>query len=91
MASLINVILTISTLLTAALCIPNVTVVPAEGGCSAYPGYDASIGTAGPWTIILNSCDNSTIERFGDSCQVIRRAGDTGIHEGRVSLHQIPP
>jgi len=71
-------------LVVSALAVPNVTVVPLTGGCSDYPSYDASTGLSTQFLLTLNSCDNSTIEGYGDTCQVIRRSGDTGIHEGRV-------
>jgi len=79
---------TLFSLLSFTLAIPNVTVVPAIGGCSAYPAYDASSGIAGPWTIILNSSENPAIESFGDNAQLVRTSGETGIHEGRVRTSQ---
>lgn len=35
--------------------VPSVTVVPLDGGCSAYPRYDASTGQAGPFLTSVNS------------------------------------
>jgi len=86
MSSILKQVVALSSLLTLALAVPNVTVVPATGGCSVYPSYDASTGIAGPWTIILNDSDNPDIEDFGDNCQLFRTAGETGIHEGRISI-----
>ncbi|KAL3418311.1 hypothetical protein PVAG01_10027 [Phlyctema vagabunda] len=82
-------LLILSTVLSAALAVPNVTVVPTTGGCAAYPGYDASSGIAGPWTIVVNQCDNSSIENFGDNSQVYRKAGDTGIHQGVITIASV--
>lgn len=84
MSSSITKLLTLSSLITFALAIPNVTVVPASGGCAAYPAYDSSSGIAGPWTIALSSSENPDIEDFGDNAQLFRTAGETGIHEGSV-------
>jgi hypothetical protein len=67
------------------LAIPNVTVVPLTGTCADYPSYDASTGLSGQFLFTLNSCDNSTIEGYGDTCQVIYQAGVTGIYEGLVT------
>jgi len=77
--------LAISYLATGVYAIPNVTAIPLPNVCTSYPQYDNVTGIAGPWTIQLNSCDNSTIEGFGDNAQLIRTEGETGIHEGRVS------
>jgi hypothetical protein len=85
MLSIFSLILSLSSFLVAVLAIPNVTVVPLTGTCADYPSYDASTGLSGQFLLTLNSCDNSTIEGYGDTCQVIRQAGVTGIYEGRVT------
>jgi hypothetical protein len=84
MPSPAKLLLPLSSLLVTVLAFPDVTAVPLTGTCADYPGYDASTGLSAGFIVQLNSCENSTIEGFGDTCQVIRRAGDTGIHEGRV-------
>jgi hypothetical protein len=84
MPSILGLALSLAALTYSALAIPDVTPVALTGGCSAYPDYDASTQIAGPWILQLNSCDNPAIEGFGDNSQLIRRAGDTGIHKGRV-------
>jgi len=88
-SSILRSILVTSTLLTTVLAVPNVTVVPATGGCSAYPAYDESTGIAGPWTIQVNQCDNSTIEGYGDNCQLFRRSGEDGITMGSISIASV--
>ncbi|KAI9731788.1 MAG: hypothetical protein M1834_004577 [Cirrosporium novae-zelandiae] len=75
-----------ATILPAAVAVPNVTVVPATGGCSAYPDWDASTQIAGPWILRVSQSDNNTIEGFGDTSQYIRKSGDTGIHMGRMTI-----
>lgn len=89
MHSFTSLTLGLAALHTLVLAFPTVTPVALAGGCASYPEYDASTGIAGPWIIQLNSCENSTIEGFGDNSQLIRRNGDTGIHEGRVCNHLI--
>lgn len=84
MPSLRALAISLAGLATVAQTIPTVTPVLLTGGCGAYPSYDASTLIAGPWILQLNSCDNSTIEGYGDNSQLIRRSGDTGIHKGRV-------
>ena len=84
MHSLVKLVLPVSTLLTAVLAVPNVTVTPLTNGCADYPSYDASTGLSAGFLLTLKDCDNSTIEGFGDTNQVIRHQGDTGIVEGRV-------
>jgi hypothetical protein len=84
MPSFAKLVLPVSSLRAAALAVPNMTVVPLTDGCADYPRYDASTGLSGGFLLTLNSCDNSTIEGFGDTCQVIIHQGDTGIVEGRV-------
>jgi hypothetical protein len=84
MLSLAKLTFPVSAILTAALAIQNVTVVPLTNGCADYPGYDASTGFSAGFLLTLNSCDNSTVNGNGDTNQVIRHEGDTGIVEGRV-------
>lgn len=86
MPSLLTLAVGLAALNSVASAIPTVTPVLLTGGCASYPSYDASTLVAGPWILQLNSCDNSTIEGFGDNSQLIRRAGDTWIHEGRISI-----
>ncbi|KAI0010878.1 hypothetical protein F4779DRAFT_575809 [Xylariaceae sp. FL0662B] len=51
-----------------AQAIPDVTVKALPtGDCSVYPGYDASSGTAGPWTIAVVDSENAAIEGFSDT------------------------
>lgn len=85
MHSLLQLALSLGTLTAGVLSIPDVTPVLLTDGCASFPDYDASTGIAGPWILQLNSCDNPDIEGFGDNSQLIRREGDTGIHEGRVN------
>ena len=87
MPSFAKFVLPVSCLWTAVLAIPDVTSVPLTNGCADYPGYNAASGLSDGFLLTLNSCDNSTIEGYGDTCQVIRHQGDTGIVEGRVRSH----
>ncbi|KAA8642944.1 hypothetical protein EYZ11_001077 [Aspergillus tanneri] len=71
----------------------SVSIVPLEGGCAALPGYDASRGIAGPWTIEVNGCVNSTasnepcsIEGYGSSAVYRILAGDNGVHQGYITI-----
>jgi hypothetical protein len=75
----------VSAILKTALAIQNVTVLPLTNGCANYPGYDAYTGLSAGFLLTLNSCDNSTVNGNGDTNQVIRHEGDTGIVEGRVN------
>lgn len=84
MPSFAKLAIPVSAFLTSALAIQNVTVVPLTTGCADYPGYDASTGLSAGFLLALNSCDNSTVNGNGDTNQVIRHEGDTGIVEGRV-------
>jgi hypothetical protein len=68
-----------------ARAIPIVTPVLA-GGCAAYPNYDASTSIAGPWILQLNSCENSTIEGYGDNSQLIRAMEIPGSTRGASPL-----
>ncbi|KAL1967824.1 hypothetical protein VTN77DRAFT_2513 [Rasamsonia byssochlamydoides] len=91
MAIISNILLALS-LVALARAVPNVTAVLAQGGCSVYPDYDASTGIAGPWIIQVDQCTNMTtsqpcsINGYGDSVEVRRLAGDTGIHEGYITI-----
>jgi hypothetical protein len=60
-----------------SLAVPNVTAVLIPD-CSVFPSDG--------FVPILNQCDNSTIEGYGDDIQLIRNTGDTGITSGRVRL-----
>lgn len=71
-------------LMATVLAIPDVTAVPLTNGCADYPGYDPSTGITAGFILTTNSCENPDIEGFGDTSQVIRRQGDTGIVMGRV-------
>lgn len=88
--AILSTLLSLS-LVALARAVPAVTPVLAQGGCSVYPAYDASTGIAGPWTIQVDQCSNTTTSQpcsmngYGDNVQVRRLAGDTGIHEGYVS------
>lgn len=44
----------------------EVTATSLGSGCEAYPGYDASTGVAGPWTIQLSGAENTAIDGFSD-------------------------
>ena len=66
--------------------LPKVTPVLAGSDCSVYPGYDASMETAGPFIIQTNSCTNSSIEGFGDSQDLFYQEGVEGIYRGYVSF-----
>ncbi|KAK2757115.1 hypothetical protein FQN54_005085 [Arachnomyces sp. PD_36] len=93
MTFLPNTLLAVSSIAAVAQALPNVTPVLAEGGCSVYPGYDADTGIAGPWVVMVDQCVNSTtpgvpctIEGFGSSAEPRILAGDTGIHEGYITI-----
>ncbi|CAH0053974.1 unnamed protein product [Clonostachys solani] len=44
----------------------EVTATSLGSGCEVYPGYDASTGVAGPWTIQLSGAENTAIDGFSD-------------------------
>ncbi len=74
----------LTALVNLAIALPNVTVVPATGGCSDITTYNNTTGMTDLWTPILQNSDNSSIEDFGSDYQLIGHEGDTGIHQGRV-------
>lgn len=63
----------------------NVTVKELTGGCSAYPGYDASAGQAGPWSMQVKDTDGGVLDNHG--LTAIYSRGSTGIRWGYVSSH----
>lgn len=75
-----------SGLLTAALAIQNVIVVPLSNGCADYPGYDPSTGITDGFLVTLYDCDNAAVNGHGDTEQVIRQQSGTATAEGRVYI-----
>jgi hypothetical protein len=74
----------------------GVTLTPVND-CSALPKYNNATNIAGPWTIRVNGCHNSTspqgdcdIEGFAASCDVKRSAEEKSIQRGSVrsSVHR---
>ncbi|KAK1718752.1 uncharacterized protein BDZ83DRAFT_655034 [Colletotrichum acutatum] len=61
----------------------NVTVKELTGGCSAYPGYDASAGQAGPWSIQVKDTDGGVLDNHG--LTAIYSRGSTGIRWGYMA------
>ncbi|KAL9106271.1 MAG: hypothetical protein Q9227_008670 [Pyrenula ochraceoflavens] len=70
--------------LPSTLAVPNVTATALDPGCASYPGFDASTGTAGPWTVSLVDSGNATVEGFSNTVEYSR--GSTGIRFGYITF-----
>lgn len=77
--------------LLAAVQAAAVVPIQTTGGCSNLPLYDSKTGIAGPWTITVDQCQNTTatdnacsMEGFGNRAVYFLQQGDTGIEKGYV-------
>ena len=84
-------LLTVSLSLLAAVQAATVHPVQTTGGCSSLPQYDSTTGIAGPWTITVDQCQNTTatdnvcsMEGFGNEAIYFLQQGDTGVEKGYV-------
>ncbi|CAO2653530.1 Nn.00g029410.m01.CDS01 [Neocucurbitaria sp. VM-36] len=84
--------LTLISLLSAALALPDVTIKSLPAGCSSYPKYSSDTATAGPWSASLANSDNALIEGFGDSTVYsVSYTPETGpvMRWGRITINHV--
>ena len=79
MPSLTNLALAAAALtISSVVAVPDVTVVPATGGCSAFPdSYDPTTGYTAGFVFTLKDAGNVTMEGWGDTSRFDVLNGNT--------------